>query len=339
MILRVIAAGALLALAVSSPVLAQGNSEGHRNDGNHGNSANSGNSGNGGNNGNNGNSGNNGNRGNNGNSGNNLSNENGPAPVVATPPSRNDLVAPSTAAVSSGGATPLAWLDDASVLQPGGVSVAISVLRWNGSGISEVNFPVVNIALGLTRRVQFSASVPHVIGSADPYGAAGGLGTSYFSSKIGLFDNGKSSVKVAVSPTLEVLSPGVVDMLPPGEHRIQLGLPISMEIERGPARIYGGTGYFTRGAWFTGAGGSYFVNDRVSVFGSLSRAWRRSNIPDVPLGERDRNEISGGASYSVSPAVHVFGSIGRTIATLEENGAGRTIAVGVSFFVMGGASK
>jgi hypothetical protein len=311
MILRAIAAGALLALAVSSPVLAQGNSQAHRNNGNGGNSGNNGRT---------------------ANSGSSGRSGNSPAPA-ATPPSRNDLVAPSAAAVSSGGATPLAWLDDASVLQPGGVSVAISALRWSGSGMSEVNFPVVDIALGLTRRVQFSANVPHVIGSADPYGAAGGLGTVYFSSKVGLFD-GKSGVKVAVSPTLEVLSPGVVDMLAPGEHRVQLGLPISMEFDRGPARIYGGTGYFTRGAWFTGAGGSYGVNDQVSVFGSFSRAWRRSDVPDVPLGERDRKEISGGASYAVSPAVHVFGSMGRTIATLEENGAGRTIAGGVSFFFM-----
>ena len=253
---------------------------------------------------------------------------------AATPPSRTALVAPSAGAVSSGGATPLAWLDDASVLEPGGVSFAISALRWSGSGISEVNVPVVDLALGLTRRVQLSASVPHVVGSADPYGAAGGLGTLYFSSKIGVLDRKASSVKVAVSPTLEVLSPAVVDTLAAGDHRMQLGLPVSAEIDRGPVRLYGGMGYFTRGAWFTGAGGSYAVNAKVSTFGSFSRAWRRSDVPGVPIGDRDRKEISGGASYALTKAVHVFGSTGRTIATLEENGAGTTIAGGVSFFVM-----
>ncbi len=311
MILRSFTAGVLLALAVSSPVLAQGNSQSHRN-----------------------NNGNNGNKGTSGNSGNNSGRStNGPA-APATPPSRNDLVAPSAAAASSGGATPLAWLDDASVLEPGGVSLAISTLRWSGSGISEVNFPVVDVALGLTRRVQFAANVPHVVGSADPYGAAGGLGTVYFSSKIGVFDNGKSGVKLAVSPTLEVLSPAVANSLAEGEHRIQLGLPVSAEYDRGPVRIYGGTGYFTRGAWFTGAGGSYVVNDQVLVFGSFSRAWRRSEVPDIPLSDRDRKEISGGASYAVARSVRVFGSMARTIKTLEENGAGRTIAGGVSFFFM-----
>jgi hypothetical protein len=257
--------------------------------------------------------------------------KNGPA---ATPPSRNDLAAPSAAAVSSGGATPLAWLDDASVLVPGGLSFAVSALQWRGSGISEVNFPVVDLAVGLTRRVQVSASVPHVVGSADPYGAAGGLGTLYFSSKIGVLDRRASTVKVAVSPTLEVLSPAVVDSLAADEHRVQLGVPVSAEIDRGPVRVYGGMGYFTRGAWFTGAGGSYAVNEKVSTFGSFSRAWRRSDVPGVPIGDRDRKEISGGASYALTPAVHVFGSTGRTIATLEENGAGMTIAGGVSFFIM-----
>ena len=71
-----------------------------------------------------------------------------------------------------------------------------------------------------------------------------------------------------------------------------------------------------------------------STFGSFSRAWRRSDVPGVPIGDRDRKEISGGASYALTKAVHVFGSTGRTIATLEENGAGTTIAGGVSFFVM-----
>jgi hypothetical protein len=290
MICHVLAAGAMLALAVSTPAFAQGKSQSHR--------------------------------------------RNGSAPTP-TPPSRNDLAAPSAAAASSGGATPLAWLDDASLMPSGGISIAISTLRWSGSGISEVSFPIVDIALGLTKRVQLSANVPRVAGSADPYGSPGGLGTVYFSSKIGVFEAAGSSFKMAVSPTLEVLSPGVVSSLPAGERRIQLGFPVSAGFDRGPVRLYGGAGYFTRGAWFTGAGGSYFVNDRVTAFGSLSRAWRRAEILDEPLGERDRKEVSGGASYAVTPAVHVFGSMGRTFATLEENGAGATIAGGVSFFFVG----
>ena len=283
MIRRVLTAGAIAALAVSTPAFAQGNSQGHK--------------------------------------------KSAPAP-----PSRNDLAVPSTASVGSGGASPIAWVDDATVLESGGVAIAVSMLRWSGSGLSEVNVPVVDIALGLTRRVQFSASVPRVVGSADPDGAAGGLGTSYFSAKIGVFNSKKRSAKLAVSPTLEVLSPGVIGALAPGEHRVQVGFPVSAEIDRGPVRLYGATGYFTRGAWFTGGGAGIVVNAKTAVSGGFSRSWRRAATPDVPLGERDRNEVSGSVSYAVAPSVRVFGSLGRTIATREENGAGTTIGGGVSFF-------
>ncbi|HEV8345348.1 MAG TPA: hypothetical protein VGQ16_02175 [Vicinamibacterales bacterium] len=250
----------------------------------------------------------------------------------SAPPSRNDLASPSGAAVGSGAASPIAWVDDATVVDSGGVSVAISTIRWTGSGMSEVNFPVVDIAFGLTPHVQLSASVPRVVGSADPAGAAGGLGTSYFSMKLAVVDDHKRGLKVAVSPTLEVLSPGVVEWLAPGEHRVQIGFPVSAQWDRGQSRLYGATGYFSRGAWFMGTGAAFIVNDKVAVSGGFSRAWRRSIVPDVPLGDRDRNEISGSGSYALTPSVRLFGSLGRTIATLEENGAGTTIGGGLSLF-------
>src|SRR4051812_20232548 len=96
-------------------------------------------------------------------------------------PSRNQLAA--VAVVPAGGAnsaTPLAWIDDASLLSPGAVTVSTSVMRWSGAGISEVDAPIIDVAAGLTPRLQISASVPHVVGSADPTGAAGGVGTSFF---------------------------------------------------------------------------------------------------------------------------------------------------------------
>jgi hypothetical protein len=51
------------------------------------------------------------------------------------------------------------------------------------------------------------------------------------------------------------------------------------------------------------------------------------------MADRDRKEISGGVAYAVTPHVNVFGSIARTIATLDANGAGTTLAAGMSFLV------
>lgn len=53
------------------------------------------------------------------------------------------------------------------------------------------------------------------------------------------------------------------------------------------------------------------------------------------LGDRDRKEIAGGAVYALSSCVAAYGSIGRTFATLDENGAGTTIGAGVSICFRG----
>lgn len=257
--------------------------------------------------------------------------------TAAAAPSRNQLAAVAVAPVPSpSGATPLAWVDDASLLPPGMVTLSMSAMRWSGGGISEVDAPIIDAAIGLAPRVQLSASIPRVVGSANPDGAIGGVGTSFFSAKIAAIDK---PIKVAVAPTLQLLGEGVIAALEPGEGRVRWGLPVSAEISRGAMRIYGGGGYFSPGLWFTGAAVGAQAASNVFVSAGFSRAWRRSEIPDVPLSERDRKEISGGVAYVLHPSVTVFGSIGRTVKTLIENGAGTSIVGGASFSVVRAARK
>ena len=251
------------------------------------------------------------------------------------PPSRSDLAAPSGVsmpATAVAGPTPFAWVDDASLLEAGSVSIAMSVVRWQGSGISEVDAPVIDAAIGLAPRVHLTMTVPRVVGSEDPLGPVGGMGTSYFSAKIAAINDAKRGLKLSVAPTLEVLGSGVLQSTE-GERRAHFGLPVSVELDRGRARLYAGGGYFTRGVWFTGAGVGTRVNNKVFVSGGFSRSWRGSDVPDVPVSDRDRKEITGSGSYAVTPQISVYGALGRTIATLDENGAGTSLVGGVSFFV------
>jgi len=251
------------------------------------------------------------------------------------PPSRSDLAAPSGVslpAMAVAGPTPFAWVDDASLLEAGSVSIALSVARWQGSGISEVDVPVIDAAIGLAPRVHLTMSVPRVVGSEDPLGPVGGMGTSYFSAKIAALNDAKRGLKLSVAPTLEVLGSGVLQSTTAGERRAHFGLPVSVELDRGRARLYAGGGYFTRGVWFTGAGVGSRVNDKLFVSGGFSRSWRGSDVPDVPLSDRDRKEITGSVSYTVTSQVSVYGALGRTLATLDENGAGTSLVGGVSFF-------
>jgi hypothetical protein len=251
------------------------------------------------------------------------------------PPSRSDLAGPTSASMPTtvvAGPTPFAWVDDASLLEAGSMSIAMSVVRWQGSGISEVDVPVIDVAIGLAPRVHLTATVPRVVGSADPLGPVGGVGTSYFSAKIAAINDAKRSVKLSVAPTLEVLGHGVLQSMADGEHRVHFGLPVSVELDRGPARLYAGGGYFSRGVWFTGAGAGTRLNDKVFVSGGFSHSWRHSDIADIPLSDRDRMEITGSGSYALTPQIGIYGAIARTIATLDENGAGTSLVGGVSFF-------
>ncbi len=248
------------------------------------------------------------------------------------PPSRNELAAPAIIAAPAG-ATPLAWIDDATLVAPGFVSLSVSALRWSGADATEVDAPVVDAAFGLAPRVQLSASVPRVVGSADPAGAAGGMGTSFFTAKVALWDRPRSAFKLAAAPTMQLLGQAVATSLGADQGRVRWGLPLSGEVDGGPLRVYGGGGYFSPGLWFGGGAVAARTSERMVVTAGVSRAWRTAaDQPGVPLSERDRKEISGGAAYTLNPSVTVFASLGHTVATLDQNGAGMSVSGGLSVF-------
>jgi hypothetical protein len=258
-------------------------------------------------------------------------NGNGQGHGKGAPPSRNEL-APVAVVTPVVNATPLAWIDDATLLDPNTMVLSLSAVRWQGAGLSEVDFPISDVAMGLAPRVQLSASVPRVVGSADPGGAAGGVGTSFFSFKVGVASNRARTVKLAVAPTMQLLGEAVAATLGPNQSRVRWGLPVSAEVDRGPLRVYGGGGYFSPGLWYTGAAFGLQTSPKVTINGGFSRAWRGANGLDIPLSDRDRKEISGGAAYALTPHLTAFGSIGTTVMTFDDNGAGTTLSGGVSFW-------
>jgi hypothetical protein len=253
----------------------------------------------------------------------------------ASPPSQSTLPPP-TAIGRSTGATPFAWLDDATLIAPGGAWLGLSMTRWDGTGASEVEAPVVDVAVGLTPRVQVGASVPHVVGSDT--GASGGLGTTYFNTKVAAYTDRSRGLKVAVAPTLEVLSAGA-QAAAPDQSRVQWGLPASAELDRGVMRLYASTGYFSRGVWYAGAGGGWRASSRLSLSMAFSRAWATTSSTDPTAPSPNRTDVSGGASYTVLPNVGLFGSIGHTIDTADVDGAGMTLSVGMFFMSTPGGRR
>jgi hypothetical protein len=228
------------------------------------------------------------------------------------------------------GATPVAWVDDANLMPAGAVSIDIAASHWSGADSGETSVPVTNVAIGLTDRLQLAVSVPRIVG--DPAtGVVGGLGTTYVSVKYSAYVNGRTGLKVAVAPTLELLGTGVLPSLGPGETRAQLGLPVSVELDRAGRRFYASSGWFSRGVWFVGGGVGTQVTRRTGVSASFSHSWTAGDPAVTPA--RDRSEVSGGVAFAATPNVSLFAAVGHTIATLDENGAGGTVSAGVSLFV------
>lgn len=242
-------------------------------------------------------------------------------------PSESPLPSPSAGPAS--GASPMAWLDDASVLPVGAMSLIVAAAHWSGTDLDETDFPVVSAAVGLAPRVQISAIVPRVVGSADGTGPVGGVGTSYVSTKIALLTGG-SGVKLAVSPMIQILGEGAVQGLAANESRVQFGLPVSVEVSQGIARVFASTGFFSQGAWFAGGGVGVQAAPRVGVAASFTRSWGGD---DASGATRDRRDLTGSVSYLITSKVAVYGSIGRTIATTDDNGAGTTVSGGVAFLL------
>jgi len=243
----------------------------------------------------------------------------------STPPSSLPLPSPSSGLAPA--ALPAAWLDDASLLTPGTAAFTVGVNRWTGADLSEVDFPVVSAAIGIAPRFQIGASVPRVVGSADGTGPVGGIGTSYVSGKIALL-TGADSVKLAVSPVLQILGNGAVQTLAPQQSRTEVGLPASLEVSQGPAHVFASAGVFSGGAWFAGGGTAIQATARLGVSISVTRAWANDATTGI-IG--DRRELSAGVSYFVRPQIALYGSFGQTIATTDANGAGTTVGGGVTF--------
>jgi hypothetical protein len=219
------------------------------------------------------------------------------------------------------------WLDDAAVLSPGDGLLSLSSGYWRLPSVTEVDVPSFDVAFGLSKRVQAGMSVPVYHASVPGGPVVRGLGDLYLNSKIQLRDPA-AGFGVAVVPLLQILSAEPV----PGGGRVSWALPVSLELQRPGFRVYGSTGYFSRGSLFASAALEVPVADRVWVTGTLSQSHSvKDDAEAEALGlSSNRTDVSGGVTWAASDGLAIFGSLGRTLSTTDPN---RT-----RVFLMGGVS-
>ena len=248
----------------------------------------------------------------------------------------------SSGAASGGGSEPAAipdgagvrafgsWLDDATVIGPGGGYVSFSAGYWRMPGFTEFDVPAFDVGIGLARRVQVSASVP-VYHAREPGGpVARGVGNLMLSTKIQLRDpSAGRQVKLgfAVVPMLEISSTAPE----PGTSRTSWALPVAAEWQGDGWRVYGSAGYFSRGALFTSAALELPVSSRTWLTGTISQSRSIAGEGNDPVGlPTVRTDVSGGATYALSETIALFGSAGRTLSRIDPARSNLSLVGGLS---------
>jgi hypothetical protein len=227
------------------------------------------------------------------------------------------------------------WLDNADINAPGEAWMSLSATYWRSSSLREVDVPSVGATVGVTPHGQFSVSVPyyHV---TDPSGSTfHGFGATYLTGKFALTPDRR--VRVAVSPTLEVLSWSAADL---GAHRVNVVLPLSVQTDAGSTRVYGSTGYFSRGSVFGAGAAEWSVGSRGTLVATLSHSYSiKSDPASDALGiPKHRTDASSGVYLNTGSSVVFFASVGRTMSPVTETSGRVSLTGGITVNVAGPAA-
>jgi hypothetical protein len=221
-----------------------------------------------------------------------------------------------------------AWLDDASLLTPGDAATSITFGHYRTLFGSQTDFPVVDASFGITRRAQFGVTVPYYHARFNDGTSIGGFGDVFLSGKVLLLEPGPGQVfGLAVSPVVELTRDPV-----PGQSSFGWGAPLDIEARLPGFRVFGSTGYFSRGALFAAGALEVPLGDRFVANGALTvmRATNESPAADAIGLSKARSDITGSVAYFVSPSMALFAGTGRTLGNADGTGTTFMLTAGVS---------
>ena len=222
------------------------------------------------------------------------------------------------------------WLDTADVSAPGEAWMSLSSAYWRSSSLREVDAPSMGVTVGIAPRMQLGVSLPYYH-TRDQFGLTShGFGASYVTGKFALAGNQR--VNVSASPTMEVLNWSSADI-----GRVNWVLPVSLQAAARTTRIYGTTGYFTRGSVFGSGAAEWSANSKVTLTVTMAHSY---SVVSDPISDalgitRHRTDASGGVYYAAAPGAVVFASVGRTFAPLDATSGRISVTGGLTMNVSG----
>jgi hypothetical protein len=223
-----------------------------------------------------------------------------------------------------------AWLDDATAMGAGEAWMTVSVQQWSSPIGDGLEAPVMDLVAGVRQGVHLFASVPYSRTTYTGLPTFGEMGTLYLGGKVVLREPDEGVVGFAAAPAVEILSASAVDET--GFSRVNLVLPVSVEWRHGSTRVYGSSGYFTRGAVFGSGAVEHAITDRSVVTLALSQGWATGDqMIAEELGlRRARTDLSGSLAWVASPHLMLYGGLARTISPLDADAIRYAVSVGAS---------
>ena len=229
-----------------------------------------------------------------------------------------------------------AWLDDASTEGRGVGRVNVGAGYWRTTDGRQINAPMIDAGVDLSDRIHVSAFVPFYRATFGAESMAG-LDDAYLSAKVIVLTGAQSGGRfgMAVSPVLEVLNGGFTS------DRVHWALPVSIEVRARRLRVYGATGYFSRGAIFGGAAMEWTAPTNSVIWASLTDSYALETGTDAPLAASDRHrvDLGVGIAHPLNGRLAAYGSIARTLSSLSSGGVSVGLSGGVSIRVPGAGAR
>ena len=222
------------------------------------------------------------------------------------------------------------WLDDASVLGPREAWLTISMQQWASPVLRGFDVPISDVTVGVVPRLHAFASVPFTQYAHAGAPLEGQVGDAYFGAKYVVREPDDGRLGFAVTPAVEILSTAAI--VDTGLSRVNLVLPLSAEWRLPGTRVYGSTGYFTRGAYFAAGAVERTVTGRCLVTGALtySRATSAPETSETWGLSHQRMDGSGSVAWIVTDRLVLFGGLSRTLSHMDLDGTRYAAIFGTS---------
>ena len=242
--------------------------------------------------------------------------DSGAAAAAAGSASPATAVSSTSAPATSGSSTLYygSWLDDASIMTPGSAWLGLSTAYWKSNTGRQFDAPVMMGAIGVSPRTQIGASVPiYHFRDVDGF-SSNGVGTISMYGQLMLVDPaGSNGVGLAIAPLLQ--------LAPASDQRLGWALPVNVEARMRRARIYGSTGYFSRGSVFVTVAADVPAGRKASFTGNFGRSFASGS---------HETDLGAGLALSTSPTTSVFISLGRAFMSDPAAAGGMSLGGGVS---------